>query len=217
MGNVHSHGRFVHFYFNGTYQGLYYLRERMDADFMKRYFGGEEEEYEAINGAGGGNLGGNWEFGTPYDGTGNMWSAMVSKSNKFDDWKNYINTNSYFDFKLTFMWGNHENEMKACGNITDPTQFIFRANDADGIFTFFESHRGVNVDRTDVYGEGSHNLAVHGDMLKNLYSEGDSDFFMAFADRAECNCFNDGPLSPNKITEKINEIYDEIELSLIHI
>lgn len=34
MGHVHSQGRYVHFFKNGEYRGQYYLRERMNDDFM---------------------------------------------------------------------------------------------------------------------------------------------------------------------------------------
>lgn len=215
MGNLHSHGRFVHYYINGEYRGLYYLRERMDADFMKNYFGGVEEDYEAIDGAGGGNLSGNWDDGVAFDGTGAMYNTLTAQADNFDSWKNYLNTNSYFDFMLSFMWGNHENEMKACGNLTDPSKFTFRVNDADGIFTFYEGHLGVHVDRTDPNASGSHNIAGHNDMFKRLYNEGDNDFFMAFADRVECNCFNDGPLTPNQMELKLDELRSEIELGIV--
>lgn len=215
MGNVHSHGRYVHFYMNGEYRGQYQLRERMNDDFMESYFGGDELDYEAISGSGGGNLGGNWTPGTPFDGTGNMWNTMVNQSNKFDSWKNYINYKNYFDFMLSFMWGNHENEMKAVGNLTDPTKFIFRINDGDGAFTYFDGHLGVNIDRTNPNGTGSHNAAGHDNIFKNLYNEGDSDFFMAFADRVECHCFNDGALTPNKLQTRIDRLVNEMSLSII--
>ncbi|MEO0474277.1 MAG: chitobiase/beta-hexosaminidase C-terminal domain-containing protein, partial [Bacteroidota bacterium] len=39
MGNVHSHGRYVHLFLNGAYLGQYHLRERMNDGFMAEYFG----------------------------------------------------------------------------------------------------------------------------------------------------------------------------------
>jgi len=215
MGNLHSHSRFVHFYVNGEYRGQYALRERMNDDFMKSYFGGVETDYEAISGSGGGNLAGNWSPGTAFDGTGAMYNSMVAQSTNFDSWKNYVNTASYFDFMLNFMWGNHENEMKAVGNITDPTKFIFRVNDGDGAFTYYDGHLGVTIDRTNPNGTGSHNLAGHNNIFKNLYNEADSDFFIEFADRVECHCFNDGALTPNQTQQRIDALANEMQLSIV--
>jgi len=215
MGNLHSHIRFVHFYVNGEYRGQYSLRERMNDDFMERYFGGLETDYEAISGSGGGNLSGNWSPGTAFDGTGAMYNSMVAQSTNYDSWKNYLNTDSYFDFMLSFMWGNHENEMKACGNLSDPSKFIYRINDGDGAFTYYDGHLGATIDRTNPNGTGPHNLAGNDNIFKNLYNEGDSDFFIAFADRVECHCFNDGALTPNQTQQRIDNLANEMQLSIV--
>ncbi len=49
MGKVDGHGRHVHLYLNGLYWGLYQLVERPDAGFGEEYFGGDDEDYDAIN------------------------------------------------------------------------------------------------------------------------------------------------------------------------
>ncbi len=49
MGKADGHAAYVHLYLNGLYWGLYMAVERPDADFGAAYFGGEAEEYDAIN------------------------------------------------------------------------------------------------------------------------------------------------------------------------
>jgi hypothetical protein len=49
MGKVDGHGRHVHLYLDGLYWGLYQLVERPDASFGERYFGGDDDDYDAIN------------------------------------------------------------------------------------------------------------------------------------------------------------------------
>ena len=49
MGGIAPHGRFVHVYINGNYNGQYHLRERWNAAMHASYFGGNEEDYDAIN------------------------------------------------------------------------------------------------------------------------------------------------------------------------
>lgn len=49
MGKVDGHATYVHLYLNGLYWGLYNPVERPDADFGEAYFGGDDEEYDAIN------------------------------------------------------------------------------------------------------------------------------------------------------------------------
>ncbi len=49
MGKVDGHGRHLHLYLNGLYWGLYQAVERPDAGFGEAYFGGDDEDYDAIN------------------------------------------------------------------------------------------------------------------------------------------------------------------------
>jgi len=42
-------GRFVHVVLNGLYWGMYNLTERPDAAYMEEYFGGDKEDYDALN------------------------------------------------------------------------------------------------------------------------------------------------------------------------
>ncbi len=49
MGKTDGHATYVHLYLNGLYWGLYNPVERPDADFGAEYFGGEPEDYDAIN------------------------------------------------------------------------------------------------------------------------------------------------------------------------
>ena len=49
MSGVGARGIFVHLWLNGLYWGLYNLTERPDAWFHSAYFGGEKEDWYAIN------------------------------------------------------------------------------------------------------------------------------------------------------------------------
>jgi len=48
MGRNYSRGRFYHLYLNGVYWGLYQTDERIEANYGESYFGGGDEEYDAI-------------------------------------------------------------------------------------------------------------------------------------------------------------------------
>ena len=49
MGKIDGHATFVHLYLNGLYWGLYNPVERPDAQFAEEYFGGSDEDYDALN------------------------------------------------------------------------------------------------------------------------------------------------------------------------
>ncbi|MBN1421149.1 MAG: lamin tail domain-containing protein [Planctomycetes bacterium] len=65
MGGVASHGVFVHLYINGIYWGLYNPCERPDHAFSATYFGGDKENWDAIN------------SGTANEGDLTAWNRMV--------------------------------------------------------------------------------------------------------------------------------------------
>ena len=44
-----GNGRYAHIYINGIYWGIHTLHERPDESWAAEYFGGEKEEYHAIN------------------------------------------------------------------------------------------------------------------------------------------------------------------------
>ena len=68
LGQASSHGARVHLYINGVYWGLYNPVERPDASFAASYYGGEKEEWDAIN------------TGEVLDGSIAAWNTLVSLS-----------------------------------------------------------------------------------------------------------------------------------------
>ena len=50
MGSLNPHGRYVHMFVNGTYWGMYDMRERMVDAFLAEYLGGAKEDYVNVRG-----------------------------------------------------------------------------------------------------------------------------------------------------------------------
>lgn len=68
MGLVAAHSGYVHLYINGFYWGLYNPVERPDASFAASYFGGQEEDWDAIN------------YDSAPDGNYNAWNRMLTQA-----------------------------------------------------------------------------------------------------------------------------------------
>jgi len=49
LGDPSGHGTFVHLYINGLYWGLYNPTERPESSFAATYFGGNKEDWDALN------------------------------------------------------------------------------------------------------------------------------------------------------------------------
>ena len=69
-GQVGSHGTNMHVYINGVYWGMYNPVERPDAAFGATYYGGEKEDWDAVN------------SGEAVDGNLNAWNAMMNVANE---------------------------------------------------------------------------------------------------------------------------------------
>lgn len=72
MGMIASHASFVHLYINGRYWGLYDPIERPDAVFCASYYGGDDDNWDAIN-----------QDSVP-DGNYDAWNRLIAATSQ--DW-----------------------------------------------------------------------------------------------------------------------------------
>ena len=194
MGNIAPHGRFVHVYLNGNYWGQYHLRERWNADMGSSYFGGAEEEYDAVNAND--NFQNDLEV---YDGTGEFWNAMRSRVAGADPFLNaadYIDIANIVDFMLLWVSGDSESEFRCFGSQSQGVPFKFMIKDADGYL------RGTSS------GKASHSgpLSVMSRMRAGQHG---IDFRILLADRIHNHFFNDGALTPAKNIARLRRRVDE--------
>ncbi len=210
-GHVVPHGRFVHIYNNGVYWGQYHMRERWDADFLSQYYGGEEDDYEAVNGNvnNGNSTPNGWSVGEIYDGDGTAWlniSALAdldgsgNPTGGYQELKEAVDLPQYIDYLLVYMAGNSENEYRSGGTSDGAIPYTFTLNDADG-WLRSTSDRTGNAGPANIFG--------------TLVDEGDPEFLTLLADRIE-NMFGDGGvLSPERATERLQTRIDETENSFV--
>ena len=213
-GHVATHGRFVHLYLNGQYWGQYHLRERFNDDFLVSYEGGDEEDFESINGNA--NQGNNFGPGVVQSGSGVAWNNVnnivndnsLSPSQRYAALSGAVNLEQYVDWLLIFMAGQSENEFRAVGSSDGSVPFIFHFNDADGwLRDPLDGVGGQAGDKTDEEGPG--------DILEVLLADGDPEFLSFYADRIQRMFLNDGPLSVAQSTARLQELIDQVELSVI--
>ncbi len=210
MGQFSTHGRFVHMYLNGSYHGLYHLRERWGGDHHNAYFGGPDTSVESINGNL--NVGGWADPGDPYDGSGAAWTRIKSLRTNYAAVKPYLNINSYLDFMVMWMFGNSENEWRNTGPNDIGSGQKFWLNDADGWLAInaWDSNSN-NTARTAAPNTGRLNGDGPGGILSALHYSGDADFQMLFADRIHRALFGNGPLTPAANIARLTPMCAEIE------
>ena len=202
MGNIAPHGRFVHVYINGTYWGQYHLRERWNASMLSEYFGGDDDEYEAIN------ANDNFiEDLTVYDGDGDQWAqaeATAAGPQPFTNAANYVDIPNLIDFMLLYATGNCESEFRSAGSPNQGVTFKFFMKDADGWL-----RDNNNDSRHQVTNDGPL------DMRRELVDENNPDYHILVADRIHKHYFNDGVFTPAQNIARLQERVNEIQLSFL--
>ena len=198
MGNIAPHGRFVHVYINGLYWGQYHLRERWNGAMLSEYFGGNKDEYEAINA--------NDRFEQDlraFDGTGEQWAeadALSQGPQPFANTASHIDMANYIDFMLLYVSGNCESEFRSAASVPRGVPFKFFLKDADG---YLRPVRHSADDPGPL------------DLMEILLEEDDPDFKTLLADRIHTHYFNDGAFTPAANIARLQERVDEIQFSFL--
>lgn len=211
MGRLNPHGRFVHLYLNGTYWGLYHLRERWGAAMHQEYLGGSRTNYESINGNW--NVGGWADPGTPYDGDGSAWERIKSLRGQYDAVRPWLNVPQFVDYMLMWMFGGSEDEYRCVGPTVPGSGFQFYLNDADGWFCLPNYCAAGN--RTSQGAPGRAAGDGPGSLFSTLFKEGNPEYRTLLADQIHRAMFHDGALTPSRNAARLTQRTDGISRAFL--
>ncbi len=212
MGNLNPHSRFVHMYLNGSYHGMFQLRERWDADMHAAYLGGPDTEYEAVNGNL--NVGGWAEPGDPFDGDGSSWTRVKTLRANYTGVSPYLDVRHYVDYMLMFCFGKSEDEYRIVSPKNVGSGFKFLLNDADGFLASSNYINSVATNRIALRSNpnpGRQNGDGPGSILSQLWQQGHTDFKTLLADRIHKLLFNSGPLAATVNQARLTGMCNEIQ------
>ncbi|HEX2746646.1 MAG TPA: chitobiase/beta-hexosaminidase C-terminal domain-containing protein, partial [Verrucomicrobiales bacterium] len=228
MGNLSPHGRFVHVYLNGTYWGLYHMRERWNAAMHASYLGGQTEDYEAINGNY--NVGGWATPGQPFDGDGAAWEYAKSRRTNYAELRGLIDVGNYSDYMITWMFGNAEDEWRG----VSPNRLVgpgsgsrFVINDSDGWLSVGSANTPAVWDGNDnntgrastwngtTFTAGRTAGDGPGSIFAALVLTAGNDYKTLLADRIHRALFNNGPLTPTANAARLNALCTPVERAFI--
>ncbi|MBI4603877.1 MAG: lamin tail domain-containing protein [Planctomycetes bacterium] len=201
MGQVSAHGIFVHLYVCGLYWGLYNLVERPSGAFGASYFGGEKEDYDAIN------------SGEAVDGDRRAWDAMmeiaedgVATASAYAALQAYLDVTNLADYMILNLYG---------GNRDWPGHnwYALRRREAGAQFRFFSwdaerTLEGVEVNQTAVDAEDT--PAFLYDRLRE-----NAEFRVLFGDRVHRHLKNGGALTPEAAAARWRSLTDGIALAVV--
>jgi hypothetical protein len=211
MGQLNPHGRFVHLYENGTYWGVYHLRERWGAAMHQSYLGGSKPNYESINGNW--NVGGWASPGSPYDGDGSIWEYVKSIRDNYPAVKQFLDVPEYVDYMLMWMFGGAEDEYRCVGPTVPGSGFKFYLNDADGWFC--GPYYCAAGDRTQRGAPGRSPGDGPGSIFSMLFKSANPDYRTLLADRIYKALYNKGALTSAQNIARLKARTDEITRAFI--
>jgi hypothetical protein len=194
MGGVASHEVFAHVYLNGVYWGLYDAVERPDHSFSSSYFGGDKDEWDAIN------------SGQPSSGDLNAWNTLLglaraglaandayfrlqgrnADGSSNPTIANYLDADNYIDYMITNLYvGNtdwpHKNFWIARRRVAS-TGFKFYMWDSEWSMGIQST---VSTDQTGVSSGVAEPYA---------FLRANAEFRLRFADHVQRHFFNGGAL-----------------------
>lgn len=207
MSGSGSQGTFVHLYLNGLYWGLYNLVERPDAAFMATYFGGQEEDWFAINHTG------------PISGDPTRLAELDRLAQAGQFWlperyaaiKNYLDTRQLIDY-LILNWyaGNRD--------WGDNNWYAGLQNPNGQLKYFMWDAERSWIDGADIFWtKADSDMPDQQNLFKPLF-EGlmlNADFRMEFADRVYRHLFNDGPLTDENAQARWLAINDLVKPAIV--
>ena len=217
LGQVSPHGTFVHLYINGLYWGLYNPVERPMSSFCATYYGGDKEEWDALN------------AGTPTgESSTTTWNAMMSQAsaglsdnasyqkiqgNNPDGTKNpayddLLDIDNYIDWLFSNFWGGtadwpYHNFYAGCRRPPNATGFKFFDWDAEYVIVI-----GSNLN-SNVTGVSDNGARPYVTLKQN------NEFRLLFGDHAHRHLFNNGPANSAASYARYKELADKVELAIV--
>lgn len=192
MNGIGSHGNLVHLYINGIYWGIYNPSEKPDADFSASYFGGEKDDYDAMNHDG------------VVDGDNIAWNTMrdlaragVTTAAQYAAIKQYLDVDQYIDYMLLNFYGSNQdwpdNNWTATRLRQPGAGYRFFVWDAEKTLESATSNR-TNPPNSDLTHDNP-------GMLYTALRQ-NAEFRLRFADRAHRYLFNGGALTPTVLAQR---------------
>lgn len=205
MGKADGHAAYVHLFLNGLYWGLYMAVERPDADFGAEYFGGDADEYDAINRR--------TSTNEAIDGDLEAYNRLVALADEdltvqanYDAVAALVDVDDLIDYMLIHQFTSNRdgperfshNNMRGVRRRVAGERFRFFVWDME--YSLWNAEDNVNID-VDVPGSASH---VYAQLRTN------EDFRRRYAERAAAHLGAGGALSADEASARYEARAEEV-------
>lgn len=219
MGHPATLGKFVHLYLNGRYWGVYNIVQRVDEDFGAGHFGGEDTDWDVIQGQSSG------EF--VISGSDADWRSMMAiaeggltSDEAYAQLQDYVDIDNLIDFMIVRIWGSDMDWLKSrqepsTGN-RNKNWFAMRNRTTGGRFIFFvydgeismgkdhRANRRLDTNLTDV-GIANSPGRLYTRLRENAH------FRQRFAERLQIHFHNNGALAVQNNVQRWQGLVDHLD------
>jgi hypothetical protein len=210
MGKVDGHAAFFHLYLNGLYWGLYHAVEHPNAQMAEEYFGGSDEDYDALNRR--------TTTNEAIDGDLERYNEMLRLADRglttpeaYAEMERFVDVDNLIDFFLIHQYTTNRdgpevfqsNNQRALGSRVGDAKFRFFVWDME--YSFWNATDRINID-VNVPGSISR---VYTKLREN------PEFRLRYADHAHKHLFNGGALTPKAAAERWEARAQEIYTAII--
>jgi len=205
MGQSSTYGTYVHLYINGLYWGLYSVHERPDERFLSAHIGGDRDDWDVIN------------SGEVINGDSTAWNTLINMANHDDlsnpdsyeqikqhvDLENLIDTMLLYHYSGDTDWIGNNKNWYACRKREAGAGFLFFTWDAEAcLINLHDNNIAQNADRT-------------GARVFHSLQRQNEEFRILLADRIHRHFFNEGALTPEKVSERFMFIAEKIDDAIV--
>ena len=204
MGDASPHGTFVHLYLNGLYWGIYNVVERPSAPFASAYYGGDKDEWDALNSY----------PRNVVDGTATAWLNAHSIANGgvadqagYDALSEYVDIPNLINYMLVNFYGGNQ-------DWDDHNWYSARRRLPGEGYKFFSWDAERSLESTT----GSNRTGINqSNKPSRLYAQlrANPEFRMLFADHAHRHMFNGGALTPEKTRARYQKLATFIDRAIV--
>jgi len=205
MNSPAHNGEFVQLFLNGMYWGMYHLHERVDEEFGESYFGGNSNDYVALN------------AGPITPGDYDAWDELMSVVNSPSNYNavqaildvpafiDYILVN---DFGANVDWGEFSNNWTATYNDSNSliAKWYFHSWDADT--TLADETRSFLI-------PGPADTSFGPVQIFQVLADNYSEFRSDIVDRIQEHFFNGGALSDQINSLRWDGLADSIDAAIV--
>lgn len=225
MGKTDGHATLVHLYLNGLYWGLYNPVERPDANFAEEYFGGTEEDYDALNRR--------TSTNEAIDGDLVRYNEMIAIANaaltagvttnaQLADLERYLDIDDFIDHAILNQYVTNRdgitafdgNNQRAIGRRVGDAKFRFFVWDME--YSMWSATDNIHICQgcnSPGQAGGQNPPASFWTLYKALGQH--PEFRLRYADRVHMHLFNDGALTPASAAATWEVRAESIERAII--